>query len=578
MELILTDLIWQACLILKGQNDLIVDIDKDSIVIEKPKNLSFGDFSCGLAFKLSAKNKKSPLDIANIIQQVLVAKITEYQNYISQISVSKPGYINFTVSQGYLLSILDEILNDGDNFGRSKYKDKFLIEYVSANPTGPMHIGHARNAVFGSCLSNLLKFAGFYVEEEFYINDTGQQIIKLGKSLLVCYRRECGNLDYNYDEDSYPESLLIDTVRQILHDHKNSLSNLTDDQLSVSLAKLFMELTINSQKEELEQLNINFNTWFSEKTLHDNGSIDEMLDLLKANNMTYELDGALWLKSKDLGDERDRVLIKNNGHLTYLAVDAAYHLNKYKRGFDKIINIWGADHHGQIPSLAAVLKALDCNVDSFKVILTQMVNLTKNGEILRMSKRMGTVVTLKEVLDEVGSDAMRYFLIESSPSNSINFDLELAKQASSENPIFYIQYAHARSSSIMRKAMSLSPSYNLLNSSVKEIYAICKSNKDIIENVFENDNEKYNLQKKIILELAYFKTLVQESANSYLPHRIAHFAYELAYDFQKFYENSKVLYFDNINLSLARILFVLAIRTVIGNCLKILGISAPEKM
>ncbi len=576
MESILTDLIYKACLEVQDKHYVNFNLKETSIIIEKPKLASHGDFSCGIAFKLAGQLKKSPLEIAKLIYET-IAKQT-IGKLLEGISVTSPGYLNFTVSKLYLYQILKEILEQPNNYGRGQNQSSVLIEYVSANPTGPLHIGHARNAVFGSCLANLLKYAGYQVEEEFYINDTGQQIIKLGQSLLVCYKRQLGLSNYNYAIDSYPEWLLLEPIQQIIEEHDQELVNLTDIEISDKLATLFMDITINNQKAELNSLKIEFNTWYSEKTLHDSGKIKDMLKLLAANNQTYESEGAIWLKSKELGDERDRVLVKSNNHLTYLATDATYHLDKFKRGFDYIINIWGSDHHGQVPSLKAILKALNCDINKFSVILTQMVNLSKNGEIVRMSKRMGTVITLKEVIDEVGADATRYFLIESSPNNAVNFDLELAKKASSENPVFYIQYAYARMSSILRKATNLSPDFDFFNLPSEQIYLKCNKKNTLFAHLFDDNGENYTLHKKIILKLASFKNLITESSQSQQPHKIAHYAYDLACDLQKFYETAKVLNIDDLNQSLDRLLFILAVRTVLANCLIILGLNTPEKM
>lgn len=552
------------------------------VIIEIPKLPEHGDFACGVSLKLAPVLKTSPLKIAETIaRHVAVA-----EENVTHFQVAAPGFINFHLGYGWLMEALAEVHRLGAAYGRSRMGQgqKVLIEYVSANPTGDLHIGHGRGAVFGSCLANLLEFAGFDVEEEFYVNDAGEQIALLGSCAWALYQRKLGR-DVPYPAEGYPEHTLERFIDKIFEDHGDRLLSLNDEEGNSKLADLTMAVVIESQKDLLHRLGVRFDRWFSERDLHTSSKVESALARLAQAGKSYESEGALWLKAKELGDERDRVLRKSSGSTTYLAADAAYHLDKYERGYQRLITIWGADHHGQVPGLKAAVAALGQDPDKLEVILTQIVNLSRDGRSVRMSKREGTVVMLADVIDEVGVDAVRYYLAECNPQNPINFDLELAKQASKENPAFYIQYAHARCSSILRKA--LEPSVNpeagtasgplLSEKEWRECLASYKASPHVFAAIFDNDPEVFAHQKALIMRLEAFPEEVEEAAASRSPGRLARYAYELANDLQKFYEVSRVITGDAA-VTRARLGLIVATRQVLANVLGIIGVTAPDRM
>ncbi|MBI4532622.1 MAG: arginine--tRNA ligase [Candidatus Melainabacteria bacterium] len=550
------------------------------IVIEAPRLPEHGDLSCGVALRLACHAKTSPIKIAETIAQFLEVN----SENVSRFEVASPGFINFHLGTGWLAEALCEVIKLGSAFGKLDLGagQKALIEYVSANPTGDLHIGHGRGAVYGSCLANLLHFVGFAVEQEFYLNDTGEQINQLGRCAWAAYKRLLGQ-DVVYPSEGYPEDSLKDFVNQVIKEHGDKFLSLNDTAGEETLRDVTMASIILSHKNLLDRLGVKFNRWFSELSLHQKDQVEAVLSEFSKRGQSYESDGAVWLKAKELGDERDRVLKKSGGTTTYLAADAAYHLDKYERGYDRLITIWGSDHHGQVPGLKAAVKALGKDPNKLEVILTQIVNLSRNGQIVRMSKRMGTVVTLAEVMDEVGTDAVRYYLAESNPQNPINFDLALAKQTSRENPAFYIQYAHARCSSILRKA--LEPSNNpdtheltpapVSRSQWDKWLSEYKSSPEVFSAIF--DPQIFAHQKRLVMRLVSFPGEIEDAAITRSPGRLARYAYELANDLQKFYEVCRVIT-PNEEVTRARLGLILATRQVLQNVLGIIGISAPEKM
>lgn len=552
-----------------------------AVVIERPRNPEHGDYACGVSLKLAGKAKMAPMQIAQEILQHGAAL-----DGVAGAEIAAPGYINFKLQKPVLQQVLHEIHSRGADFGRSDMGagKKAMVEYVSANPTGDLHIGHGRNAVFGSCLANLMKFSGYDVQEEFYVNDAGAQIQQLGQCAFALYSKLLGK-DCPYPSEGYPEDSIKHFVEKVIEQEGDKYLSLDAAEGSKRLADCTKKVIQQSQAELLEKLGVKFDLWFSETPLHTEGKVDEALAILKNSSLAYESEGALWLKAKELGDERDRVLVKKDGSKTYLAADAAYHLNKFDRGFDLVINIWGADHHGQVPGLKAAVQALGKDPSRLEVVLTQIVNLSRNGQIVRMSKRMGTVVLLEELMEEVGRDAVRYYLAESSPLNPINFDLELAKKHSKENPAFYIQYAHARCCAILRKA--LEPSLNtetkqeeappVSAAEWKEWLESYKSSPDAFAAAFEDDAELFAHQKKLVMQLALLPEEVEDAMATRLPGKLARFAYDVANDLQKFYEVCRVIT-DDKETTRARLGVILATKQVLANALNIIGVTAVERM
>jgi arginyl-tRNA synthetase len=556
------------------------------VIIEKPKLADHGDLACGIALKLAGGAKMPPLKIAEAIAKHVRENPRAESNAITSVAVAPPGFLNFKLGTAWLASSLQEIHTQGENFGRTNLGNgaRVNIEYVSANPTGELHIGHGRNAVYGSCLAHLMKFAGYNVEEEFYINDIGEQINALGACAWALYQRRF-NKDVPYPETGYPEDSLADYVDSVIADVGDSCLSLSDQEGSAKLGELTKAKSRQQHEDLLRKLGVTFDRWYSETALHQNGKVDDVLEEFRKHGYTYESEGALWLKADELGDQRPRVLRKGTGATTYLANDSAYHLDKYRRGYDLMINVWGADHHGQVPGLKAAMTALGQDANKLEVILTQLVSLLRDGQQVRMSKRKGTVVTLQEVAEEVGVDATRYYLGESNPQNQIGFDLELAKKTSRENPAFYIQYAHARCCAILRRA--LEPQVNvdkgaeeppvLTEKQYAEYLEEYKKNASVFEPAFSDDPEIFAHQKRLVMTLQSFPAEINEAAINRQPGRIARFAFDVANDLQKFYEVSRVIT-DDTAATKASLGLIIATRQVLGNALAVIGVSAPDRM
>jgi arginyl-tRNA synthetase len=556
----------------------------EPVLIEKPKLVDHGDLACGIALKLARGARMPPMKIAETVASYI--RDNPKVDAVNELAVAPPGFLNFKLGNKWLASSLLEIHKQGSHYGRSQNSPgkRVLIEYVSANPTGELHIGHGRNAVFGSCLANLFRFAGYTVEEEFYVNDTGEQIAGLGACVWAIYLKKIGRTA-EYPASGYPEDSLNYYVDQVIEQHGQEFAELTQEEGIMQIGQLTKEIIQKQHEELLERLRIKFDRWYSETSLHSQGKVVAVLEEFVRRGYAYESEGALWLKTDELGDQRARVLRKSSGTTTYLANDSAYHLEKYERGYDLMINIWGADHHGQVPGLKAAVKALGKDPNCLEVILTQIVNLRRGGELVRMSKRRGTVVTLAEVMDEVGVDAVRYHLGESNPQNSIEFDLEEVKKQSRENPAFYIQYAHARCCAIIRRV--LEPVVDVANAKTEEpllskekwqeYLTEYKSSAQVFEPLFDQSAEIFAHQKSLIMTLDGLPQEVQEAVLARQPGRLARYAFQVANDLQKFYEVSRVITDDSV-VTKARLGLVTATRQVLANVLGVLGVSAPERM
>ena len=535
----------------------------NNVLIERTKLTEHGDVATNIAMILAKEEKRNPIDIANEIK----AKITTDDNLISHIQVAKPGFLNFIVGDYALAESLVEALHTTPlqpyGFVKPKSKEKILIEYVSANPTGDLHIGHGRQAVIGSCLVNLLQAAGNEAGSEFYINDYGEQISNLSETAWAIYKKLQGE-NIEWKEDFYPEEILKPYVKKIVEAcHGKPSEDLTKEILT-NQAK---DLILKSQKKLLSSFKVDFDKWFSESELHKRGDVQEIINKLKEKKLVYEQEGALWFKAKDFGDIRDRVLIRSDSRPTYLLADIAYHVDKFKRGYNYLITVWGADHHGQEISLRASLKALGFDDKKLEIIFVQLVSLKQGGQEVKMSKRTGAFVTVEEVLSEVGADAFRYFLIESHANNRMVFDIDLAKKQDKDNPVYYIQYAHARCCSIFRQAGAI-PELTLQEQSCTP---------DVFMNLFKANNKEYGVTKALILRILDFPEEVIQAVETRSPNRIANYLKDLATDFHSFYTICRVITKD-INLTKARLGLIQATKITITNGLKILGVTAPEAM
>ena len=565
----------------EGKLNFMKEDDAFVLNAEIPKNEEFGDIAINVS-SLEKKKKMAPPAIAQAVAEAINIEDCE----ISTVA----GFINFKPGKSFLNAIVKEIMNQKSDYGSNDYGagQKVILEYVSANPTGPFHIGHGRWAAMGSALANLLKFAGYEVYQEFYINDAGNQIKNLGRSLHIRVLQQLGEkVDFPSDEAEkksyYPGDYLIPVAKEFVEQNpdfaKSLTKDLTPEQLDVlsSFAKARM---LDLQKELLNKFHTHFDNFYSETDLHKSGKVEKCVNKLKELNMLYEKDGALWFKSSNFGDDQDRVLKKTDGSNTYLTADIAYHHDKIQRGFDKLINIWGADHHGYVARMKAAIEALGDNPDKLEVLLGQLVNIVLNGEATRMGKRKN-MVTLEDLIDEVGVDATRYWMIIRSIDTTLDFDIELAKSKTDDNPVFYVQYAHARACSIFRNAKT-----QRVNVETKETIAPLFEEAELDKAIQEADlnllwsveDEKSTASaRKLILKLEEFKPLILMAAKNRAPYMICKYLQELSGCFHQFYTFSRVLT-DDKKLSAARLALVKSVSTVIKTCLCLLAVDAPERM
>lgn len=537
-----------------------------SLIVEKPKNPDFGDFAVNVS-SLARSAKIAPPMIA----QAIVENLTKENYSVTVVG----GFINFKIENSLLAEAVAEILEKKENYGKPENVpvEKILLEYVSANPTGPFHIGHGRWAAMGSALANLLKFYGHEVYQEFYINDAGSQIQKLGNSLKIRIKQELGeNIDFPTDEierkNYYPGEYLIPVAKKYLSEHEP-----TDDvQVLSDYAKKEMEAC---QKALLKEFRVHFDNFYSELDLHKSGKVEESYKELMAKGMLYEKEGAMWFKSSEFGDDQDRVIKKADGSNTYLTADIAYHIDKLRRGYDRLINIWGADHHGYVARVKASIEALGYDPNKLEVLLGQLVNLVINGEEVRMGKRKN-MVTLDDLIEEVGIDATRYWMEMRNIDMTLDFDIELAKKSTDENPVFYVQYAYARVCSILRNAVNdrVNPE---TGESIKAPMTQAELD-DLINNFDKNIILKTaDSAKALILKLEEFKSVIKLSAENRTVYTICRYVQELAAEFHSFYNSNRVIC-DDKDLMKSRLALMIAIKTTLKNALDILAVSAPERM
>ena len=521
-----------------------IDILEEEIIIEVPKTNQNGDYSTNIAMILTKKIKSNPLDIANKIID------NTKNNIIEKIEVAKPGFINIFIKKERLYQELNTIIKKQKKYGKSDIgaKKKINIEYVSANPTGTLHIGHGRGATYGDNLSKIMTYCGYEVTREYYINDAGNQMNNLGISIKERYKEICG-LDFEIPTDGYHGKEIIDIAKEIYKEYQSSKINESIDYFRQKGLKILLEKI----KRDLDEFRVNFDVFTSEQSLYNNGSVENVLNKLKKSNECYIFDNALWLKTSKYGDEKDRVLIKSDGTYTYFLPDIAYHNDKINRGYDEIIDVLGADHHGYINRLKAGIEILGHNSNMLDVKILQMVRLLKDGEEIKISKRTGKTITLNELIDEVGINATRYFFASKSLDTQMDFDLSLAIKKSNENPVYYIEYANARITSI-------------LNNYKEEL--VLKDNYDTI-----TDPLAYNIMNKL---LSFTDTVISAS-NKRQPHLICNYIYELATLFHSYYSKEKFIT-DNKEYTNDRIVLLTAIKIVINNALNLIGIIPREEM
>lgn len=520
------------------------------VALEVPPKKEFGDFATNFAMQTAKIFRTSPRKIAEEIK----ARINS--DLFDKIEIAGAGFMNFYLKSDVIYRELKDIYDAGENFGNFPNKNNVTIqiEYVSANPTGLLHVGHGRGAAAGSAIVNILRAAGYNVESEYYINDAGNQMDKLTKSVNVRYLQLLGK-EIELPEDCYRGVDIIDTAKRIIARDGDKYLDLPEDQRLKILGELAYEDKMRELKKDLKNFRVHFDVWFSERTLHPD-KINAAIELLKESGSIYEQDGALWLASTKYDDDKDRVVVRENGEPTYLAADIAYHKNKFDRGFGELINLWGADHHGYVARVKAAMKMLGYDADKLKILFLQMVSLFRSGEAVKMSKRAGTAIPLRELMEEVGTDAARYFFLMRSTESQLDFDLDLAKSQSADNPVYYIQYAHARICSIFRQAKEAGltldgePKFSLMTSAA-EI--------DLMNKIFEYPNE------------------IEKAAAEYAPQRIARYVYELASTFSSFYRDCRILGVEE-DLAKARLALIKITQQAIQHALNLLGVSAPERM
>jgi len=547
----ITNIIKQ--IIIDALSQLKYNIDNDKIILERPKQENHGDWSTNIAMQLASVLKKSPRQIAEEINNNLSLE----SGLIEKCEIAGPGFINFYLSWKYYRDALNYILELSENYGQNDWgqNEKLQIEFVSANPTGPLNVVSARAATIGDIMVNLYNAVGFKADRENYLNDCGRQVRLLGASVSSHYMA-LFNRDEIFPEEGYHGEYVKDIAKEIADEHGDKFIALEQKKRIQQLADIALKGMIHSQKKIMQQYRVNFQTWFPESNIREKNKHLEVLKLLKQKGYTYEKDGATWFQSSKFGDEKDRVLITQENEPTYFLVDIAYHQTKYERGYKKMYDIWGPDHHGYIPRMKAALLALGYPKDSFDVEIVQQVNLLRSGQVVKMSKRAGKIIEMKEVIDEVGVDAARFFFVNRKSSSHLDFDIDLAKKETDENPVYYVQYAFARICNLIKFA--------------EEQGILVDDSADL--NLLDKDEEK-----QLIKKLLQYPDIISGAAKSWEPHRLTIYLQELAATFHRFYHFHRVVSEDK-SLSKSRLILTKAMQIVLSNGFRILGISAPEYM
>ena len=528
------------------------EVDITKVVIEIPKDTKNGDYSSNIAMQLTRELRQNPRMIATAI----IENLDLEAGNIERVEIAGPGFINFFMKGDALTSVITEVLNEKEHYGHSQYGqgEKFDIEFVSANPTGDLHLGRARCAALGDSICRIMQAAGYDVTREYYINDAGKQIDNLAYSLKARYHQAFG-IEQALPEDGYYGKDVKEIAQKIKEEVGDRYLNDNSDEAYQFFRNIGVEKELDKLKEVLEDFGVHFNVWFSETTLYRENKIEPTLQRLKDGGYTYEQDDALWLKTTEFGDDKDRVLIKSDGSYTYLTPDISYHLNKFDRGYDKLVDLLGADHHGYIARMKAAIQALGYNAEQLNIDIIQMVRLVRDGQEVKMSKRTGNAVTIRDLIDDIGVDATRYFFASKAGSSMFDFDLDLAASKSNDNPVYYAQYAHARMCSIEALA-----------------------NKAGIETA--NHFEKVVSPKEIELlkHINEFRNVIIDGATQRAPHKIATYIQRLATLFHSFYNECKVVDENDKDLSSQRLALVAATKITLRNALDLIGVSAPEKM
>ncbi|MCG0277046.1 MAG: arginine--tRNA ligase [Thermanaeromonas sp.] len=526
-----------------------------TFVLEVPREREHGDFAANIAFVLARKAQRPPRELAEVLVRHLPLPIKG----VARVNVAGPGFINFTLEENWALPVLPAVLAEDQYYGWSNIGQgqKVQVEFVSANPTGLLHMGNARGAALGDVIANLLTATGHEVTREFYINDAGNQIENFGLSLEARYLQAFG-IEAEVPEEGYHGRDLIDTVKRFIEKEGDRYLHAAPSERRKALVDFALREKLTAIKKALEDFGVYYDVWFSERSLHDSGAVKKAIEDLKERGYIYEKDGALWFRSTAFGEEKDEVVVRQNGVPTYFAADIAYHRNKFERGFERVINIWGADHHGHVGRLKSALAALGYDPSRLQIVLMQLVRLFQGGEILRMSKRTGQYVTLEELLEEVGRDAARFFFVMLKPDSHLDFDLDLARSQTSDNPVYYVQYAHARICSILRLA--------------KERGLSVPSPQEVDLNLL-----KHPAELALVKKIAELPEVVAGAARALEPHWLTRYAQELASLFHTFYTHCRVLA-DEETLRGPRLILVEATRITLRNVLHLLGISAPERM
>lgn len=530
----------------------VEEYDQESITIEIPKDKSHGDYSTNLAMQLTKLLKRNPRQIA----EAIIEALDKENANIEKVEIAGPGFINLFLAKDAMTSIIKEVLEEKEAYGTTTYGQgtKYNVEFVSANPTGDLHLGHAKGAAVGDSICRIMSAAGYDVTREYYINDAGNQIHNLALSLYARYKQAFGQ-DVTMPEDGYHGKDIIDIATKIKEIDGDKYLEMDEGKAIVFFRNKGTEYELQKIKDILNEFRVSFDVWFSETSLYENDRVVPTIEKLKAAGYTYEEEGALWFKSTEFGDDKDRVLIKSDGSYTYLTPDIAYHLNKLDRGYEYLVDLLGADHHGYINRMKAAIQALGYNADQLNIDIIQMVRMMNNGEPVKMSKRTGNAVTIKDLIEEIGVDATRYFFVSKAANTPFDFDIGLAKSKSNENPVYYAQYAHARMCSIKAQAAKANIDYS-------DKYDLLVNPKEI----------------ELVKHINEFRNVIIDSAINRTPHKITNYVQRLAQLFHSFYNDCYVIDKENIELSMQRLALVEATRITLKNALNLIGVEAPEKM